>query len=94
MADLVDRTRCFAIAHDWDIIPNRRRPPFGEMETLRCTGCGLIREDIYDRYGGLQNRNYIKPPGYDDVPKQTRAEWRVKFLKETRAQRRPLRSVS
>lgn len=74
-------SRCKAIGHDWDFVPNARRAPWGTMMTLRCTECSSVREDIYDLNGELTHRNYVQPDWYTGVENHTKAEWRkIHFL--------------
>lgn len=85
----IDLTRCRTFGHAWDVIPSTRRPPWGSLITLRCVGCGTIREDVVNsRTGTLINRNYIYPLGYKDAPKMTRREWRTHYIRGEKAQGR------
>jgi hypothetical protein len=80
----VDLTFCRAIQHHWDIVPNRRRPPWGKMLTVRCENCGLVREQIIDGNGRPSHTNYIKPPSHKLAPTMSRGEWRLQLLGRAR----------
>lgn len=57
--------QCRLLGHQWNIIPNRRKPQFGDMLSLGCARCDSVREDIVSRrYGELLARNYDYPEGY------------------------------
>lgn len=85
--------RCRAVGHAWDLIPNTRRPPWGKLLTFRCTGCGMVREDIVDQLFQLSSRRYIRPEGYK-APKASRADWMSGYVKsEVRQRRRSARAA-
>lgn len=61
--------QCRLLGHQWDVAPNGRTPPFGDMITLRCGRCGSVREDIVSRrFGELLARRYDYADGYTIKP--------------------------
>lgn len=81
-------SRCKSIGHDWDLVPNARRAPWGAMMTLRCTECVSIREDIYDLMGNLTHRVYDQPDWYTGVEHHTKAEWREIYFRHLAREKR------
>lgn len=76
-----DYARCRTFGHSWDITTPKKRPVTGVVLALRCTVCGMLREDTVSRTTGeLFTRSYTQPSGYADVESLDRAGWRVTFL--------------
>lgn len=74
-------SRCKAIGHPWELIPNARRAPWGSMMTLRCTNCVSIREDVYDHMGDLTHRVYDQPDWYKALEHHSKEEWRTIYFR-------------
>lgn len=81
-------SRCKAIGHDWDLVPNNRRAPWGSLMTLRCTECHSVREDIYSFNGELTHRVYEQPDWYKDVDQYSKAVWRSIYFAHLARQKR------
>ena len=84
--------RCRTFGHAWDDIsgqapPDRHRNVLtliGARVVLRCTSCGMLREEVWSRANGeMQSRYYTAPEGYamsgEDLP--TRPQLRVEWLR-------------
>lgn len=76
-------SRCRALGHAWDHIPNTRRSPWGKLLTFRCEHCGTVREDIVDQLFQLSSRRYIKPNGYK-AEKMPRSKWMGQYVRSER----------
>lgn len=75
--------KCRLIAHLWDD-DEEDREVWGDPTralNLRCARCGMVRDDSFDWRGGLLDRDYDPPEGYQ-IPselrpnkEQLRREW-------------------
>lgn len=75
--------QCRTFGHAWDDIPVTEPHPDGHSFWLRCTRCGTMRRDVFDRrWGGLVHRKYDYPDNYrltsEVLP--SRDEFRLKLF--------------
>lgn len=83
---VLEMARCKAIHHDWDVIPNRRRAPWGTLMTQRCTTCQSVREDLLTVTGTRNgSANYDYSYNYEQLLEHfgdlTKDEWRVVYFR-------------
>ena len=78
----ISHVDCRTFGHSWNDIEADRNPQVGWYMRLRCEKCGTVRNDIVDRYGTLERRNYKHPDNYKDPDKWKRSQWRLQYLRK------------
>lgn len=79
----LDYLRCRAFVHHWEeFVPRKRKPSFGFRISLLCTSCGTERHDIIDTVGGLADRQYTYPDGYQLEAPTDKGEARLLYEKK------------